>query len=274
MRLRRLVAAIVLGAVIGYAGLAAAADVGRIAPVLDRILAKKELVVGTAGSMPPLNMTTKDGRIIGIEPDLAAAIAGALNVKLTLKPIAFPNLLAALEAGEVDLVLSSMTITPERNTRVAFAGPYFASGKSVLTSVDSLSKAGSTAQLNVPEATVVALKGSTSQIFVERLMPKANLVLTDDYDQAVAMILERKALAMVADYPICQVSAFRYRDKGLITLEKPLSYEPIGVALSPSDPLLLNLIQNVINGLETSGELKSLAKGWFGNAGSWLHTIK
>jgi polar amino acid transport system substrate-binding protein len=273
MRLRRLVAAIVLALVTGYATIGAAADVGRVAPVLDRILAKKELVVGTAGSMPPLNMTTKDGKIIGIEPDLAAAIAGALNVKLTLKPIAFPNLLAALEAGEVDLVLSSMTITPERNTRVAFAGPYFESGKSVLTSVDSLSKAGSTGQLNVPEATVVALKGSTSQIFVERLMPKANLLLTDDYDQAVAMILERKALAMVADYPICQVSAFRYRDKGLITLEKPLSYEPIGVALPPNDPLLLNLLQNVINGLETSGELKALSKSWFNNT-SWLEKIR
>ena len=42
-----------------------------ISPVLDRIQEKKELVVGTAASMPPLNMTTKDGQIIGMEMDLA-----------------------------------------------------------------------------------------------------------------------------------------------------------------------------------------------------------
>jgi polar amino acid transport system substrate-binding protein len=78
---------------------------------------------------------------------------------------------------------------------------------------------------------------------------------------------------MVADYPICQVSAFRYRDKGLITLEKPLSYEPIGVALPPNDPLLLNLLQNIINGLETSGELKALSKSWFNNT-SWLERMR
>ena len=47
-------------------GVALAGEAPRVAPVLDRILAKKELVVGTAANMPPLNMTLKDGRIVGM----------------------------------------------------------------------------------------------------------------------------------------------------------------------------------------------------------------
>jgi polar amino acid transport system substrate-binding protein len=123
-------AAVALAA--GFCAVAVAGDATRVAPVLDRILAKKELVVGTAADMPPLNMTLKDGRIVGMEMDIATLMADSIGVKLTLKPMHFNDLLPALEAGQVDLVLSGMTMTPLGNTKVAFAGPYFGSGKSVL----------------------------------------------------------------------------------------------------------------------------------------------
>ena len=51
-------------------------------PVLDRIQKRGELIVGTMGNMPPLNMTTKDDEIIGLEPDLARLMAKAMNVKM------------------------------------------------------------------------------------------------------------------------------------------------------------------------------------------------
>ena len=101
-----------------------------ISPVLDRIQQRGELVVGTAGSMPPLNMTTKDGRVIGIEPDLARYMASSMGVKLRIETMHFHELLPALEAGKVDMVLSGMTITGRRNLKAAFVGPYFISGKS------------------------------------------------------------------------------------------------------------------------------------------------
>src|SRR5512136_3124262 len=83
-----------------------------VSPVLDRIREKKELVVGTAASMPPLNMTMKDGQIIGMEMDLARFFASGMEVKLTVKPMNFNELLPALEAGQVDMVLSCVTMTP------------------------------------------------------------------------------------------------------------------------------------------------------------------
>jgi len=70
-----------------------------------------------------------------------------------------------------------------------------------------------------------------------------------------------KAQAMVADYPICTVSVYRFPDSKLATLKKPLSYEPIGVALPANDPLLVNLVQNFLNTLEKSGNWKCLCSG-------------
>jgi polar amino acid transport system substrate-binding protein len=257
----------------GFLGAALAADAARVAPVLDRILAKKELVVGTAADMPPLNMTLKDGKIVGMEVDIATQMASSIGVTLTLKPMRFSDLLPALEAGQVDLILSGMTMTPLRNTRVAFAGPYFGSGKSVLIKQENVASLQSTQMMNNPDVTLATLKGSTSQTFVERVAPKAKLVLTDDYDQAIAMVLDGKVRAMVADYPICNVSVLRYRDKGLTTLKNPLNYEPIGIALPANDPLFLNWAQNFVSFLVNSGELVLLQQKWFDDP-FWLPQLK
>ena len=268
--------AVVLAAVVLTAsvlGAALAGEATRVAPVLDRILAKKELVVGTAADMPPLNMTLKDGKIVGMEVDVATMMANSIEVKLTLKPMRFNDLLPALEAGQVDLILSGMTMTPLRNTRVAFVGPYFASGKSVLIKQEKVTSLQNTEMMNNPNVTVTALKGSTSQQFVERFAPKAKLVPTDDYDQAIAMVLDGKVLAMIADFPICNVSVLRYPDKGLTTLKSPLNYEPLGIALSPGDPLFLNWAQNFVTNLVNSGELSLLQRKWFEDA-SWVSQLK
>jgi polar amino acid transport system substrate-binding protein len=241
-------------------------------PVISRIQQKGELVVGTAGNMPPFNMTTKDGKIIGLEPDLAQYLASAMDVKLRLETMPFAELLPALEAGKVDMVMSSMTMLTERNLKVAFVGPYFISGKSFLTKTRTFLSVEDPSEVNSPGTTLVALEGSTSQLFVEELIPKATLIRAKDYDQAVQMVLQGKAHALVADYPICVISVFRYPGAELATLLTPLTYEPIGIALPANDPLLINLVENFLEAFEGSGELEELRKSWFEN-GSWLRKL-
>jgi polar amino acid transport system substrate-binding protein len=234
-------------------------------PTLERIVSRGELIVGTAASMPPLNMTTKDGKIIGIEPDIATFIAGGMGVKLTLKPMPFHELLPALEAGEVDIIMSNMTITGKRNLKVAFVGPYFISGKSILTKDIAFASIENGAELNKPEITLAALKGSTSQQVVETLLPKAKLVATNTYDDAVKLVIDRKVNALVADYPICLISTFRYPEEELSTMLKPFTFEPIGIAAPANDPLLVNWLNNFLISFKGSGELKRITDYWLDN---------
>ena len=166
-----------------------------------------------------------------------------------------------------------ITMTTRRNLKVAFVGPYFTSGKAFLTKKRTIAAVKEGADLNRPNVTVTALKGSTSQEFVEAVMPRAKFIPAKTYDEAVAMVIEDKVDAMVADYAICVVSVFRYPDKGLVSIITPLTYEPIGIALNADDSLLLNLVQNFLNTLETSGQMKEMKKRWFGN-GSWLYQLK
>jgi len=241
-------------------------------PVLDRILERGALVVGTAGSMPPLNMTTRDGRIVGLEPDLAEYLALSMGVELRLEKFQFSELLDALADGKVDMVISAMTITPERNLRFAFAGSYFVSGKCVLTKVGALASIDSASDINQANLTITALKGSTSEAFVEAMIPAARLDPAPDYDTGIQLVLTGKADAMIADYPICLVAHARNPDSGLVSVITRLTYEPLGIALPASDPLLLNFVDNLLQGLAITGRLDQLQQQWFENA-DWIQQL-
>ena len=241
-------------------------------PVIDRILQRGELVVGMAGNMPPLNMTTKEGELIGYEVDLARAMAGAMGVRAKLKVMPFAELLSALQSGKIDLILSNMTITPGRNLKVAFVGPYFTSGKAFLTKIKTIALAGDAADIDGKKTKLVALKGSTSQAFVEKIIPDATLITAKDYDEAVDMVLQDKVHAMVADYPICVVSVFRHPDKGLLSVVTTLTYEPIGVGVPAGDPLLVNWVENFMGIAEKTGLLEELKRKWLLNA-DWLNRL-
>ncbi|MBW1981805.1 MAG: transporter substrate-binding domain-containing protein [Deltaproteobacteria bacterium] len=241
-------------------------------PIIDRILQRGELVVGTAGNMPPLNATSKDGKVIGFEADIARFMAGGMGVKLKMATMDFARLLPSLKAGKIDMIISAMTITPQRNLKVAFVGPYFISGKGILTRYETMASIDDAAKLNSPDKTLAALEGSTSQLFVERVISKAKLVKAKTYDEALDLVLKGKVDALIADYPYCTLSAYRYRQQGLVTVNKPFTYEPLGIALPPNDPLLVNWVQNSLRTLEGSGELRRLQKRWFEDA-SWLKDL-
>ena len=241
-------------------------------PVIDRILQRGELVVGMAGNMPPLNMTTKEGELIGYEVDLAKNMASAMGVRAKMEVMPFAKLLPALQSGKIDLILSNMTITPERNLKVAFVGPYFTSGKAFLTKIKTIAMAGEAADIDAKNTKLVALKGSTSQAFVEKAIPDATLVTASDYDEAVKMVLEDKVHAMVADYPICVVSVFRYPDRGLFSVVTTLTFEPIGVGVPAGDPLLVNWVENFMGIAEKVGLFEALKEKWLLKA-DWLNRL-
>jgi polar amino acid transport system substrate-binding protein len=239
---------------------------------LQSILESGELRVGLSGNQPPLNMTNKSGEIIGLEVDLMKALAQSmgLTVRFVVKP--FADLIPAIENGEVDVVISGMTITPERNARVAFVGPYFISGKSVLTKSAEIASADSATLLNNADHRYAVLAGSTSEAFVDQVLPKAVSVPAKDYDAAVQMVLDDEVQAMIADFPICQLSVMRHPEADLSTLMTPFTIEPLGIALPADDPLLINLIDNYLNTLENTGLLIQFKAKWFSD-GSWISEL-
>jgi polar amino acid transport system substrate-binding protein len=238
--------------------------------VMDRILKKGELVVGTTGTQPPLVMTTKGGEIIGLDADIAKMIGTGLGVKIRFSRMLFSELIPALQSGKVDMIISGMTMTSDRNVKVPFVGPYFVSGKGILckeTSLAALDKEG----LDSPKFKMAALKGSTSQVFVETTTPQAKLVAVASYDEALDLLYQDKIDVLVADFPFCLYCAFCYADKGLAVRGGRLTFEPLGIGIR-EDALLLNWLENFLKIHMGTGELTRLHDTWFKDT-SWIKQL-
>lgn len=241
-------------------------------PVLERIVQRGTLRVGTSGDQPPFTMKDQQGKLLGFEIDLANALGRALEVKVELVTLPFGELLPAVETGNIDLALSSITMTPQRNMDVAFVGPYFVSGKALLTKDETLSRIKTPADLDNEQMQLAALKGSTSAQIVSQAAPRANLTLFDTYDEAVQAVADGKVHALVADLPIVAVTLARFPDAGFVAVGDRLSFEPIGVAVPADDAHFQNLIGNYVNMLEGVGALEALRKRWFDQT-DWMKAL-
>ena len=247
----------------------AAKEFNPATPVLNRIHQSGILRVGMSGDQPPFNAKTRSGQIVGIEPDLANALATGLGVRAEFVEMPFGELLGALETGRIDIVLSQMTITLERNRRVAFTTPYFVTGKAILTKSEVLAATQNSTDLNITGLRLSALAGSTSEAFVRTQIPSARLSTTLDSDQAVRLVLNGKVDAMVADLPICVISVLRNPGAGLVAVSSPFTFDPIGAAIPAHAPLFLNVVENFMLNLEGSGLMDLLTARWFSDPG-WL----
>jgi polar amino acid transport system substrate-binding protein len=109
------------------AGSAARAD------ELQDIKSKGVLVVGVKADYPPFGYRAPNGDIIGIEPDLATDVAKRLGVKVQLIPVVAANRMQFLEQGKIDLMIATMTDTPEREQVLDIIKPdYYASGYNLM----------------------------------------------------------------------------------------------------------------------------------------------
>jgi polar amino acid transport system substrate-binding protein len=250
-------------------GLAAGPVQAADAPVLERIVQSGTLRVGLSGDQPPYNAKDKDGELMGLEVDLAELLALSLRADVDFVTRPFPQLLDALAAGEVDVVMSGMAITPSRSLKATFVGPYMLSGKSILTNSKTLASIEEAGEINRSNLKLAALANSTSAEFIELALPEATLVEVSDYATAVEKVLADEVDALVADMPICVISVMRHPGKGLATLTEPLTVEPVGVAVSADDPQLQSLLDTYLDAYEATGILPALRAKWLEDD-SWL----
>jgi polar amino acid transport system substrate-binding protein len=240
---------------------------------LARILERGELRVGMSGEQPPLNMTTRTGEMVGLEVALARVLASTFGVELQIVRKRFAELLAAVESKEIDLAMSGIGITPARSLRVGFVGPYFVSGKSLLSASKEILGAEGPDALNRPGLRVAALAGSTSEDYVRRHLPKAKLLATAGLDAAVGTVLRGEADALLADLETCHFGALRHPDSGLEAREVAFTTEPIGIAVARDDPQLANLLETYLEALDRQGALAKARDYWFEND-EWLQSLR
>lgn len=240
---------------------------------IQRILKSGELRVGTSADSPPLTARDKAGKLMGLEIDLVQTMADNMNVKVRFVELPFAELIPALERGDIDLAAAGMTMTPDRNARVAFAGPYYVSGNTLLARKRELAQLEDVAQLDDPKLSFAVLAGSTSEKFARARLPKAKLVAAPDNDAAVKALVAGEVDGVIADLLVCTIARFRHPDAELFLRYAPFTTEPLGLALPPDSMLFLNLVTNYLKTVDETGELAQMKAKWLGD-GAWLERMQ
>jgi len=230
---------------------------------LQTIVSKGVLVLGTSGNMAPMTNTINDGAAtVGFDIDLARTMAETMGVRLSIKVMPLDKLVNAVKMGEVDIVISNMTITPKRNNEVAFVGPYLTSGKCLVTKIPDLASA-TKEELNESKKKIAVTQGSTSAEFAKLAMPNIQAVSVKSTDEAVTMIRDGKVEALLSDFPICKSIIVNNPDDKFVSVFTNLTYEPIGIAIAPQNTHLINWTQNFLVRANHIGFLKLLSAKWF-----------
>ncbi|HEX7261881.1 MAG TPA: transporter substrate-binding domain-containing protein, partial [Luteolibacter sp.] len=175
------------------------------------------LRVGMDLSYPPFEMQDKSGNPDGVSVKLAEALAKHLDRPVKIVPMEFSGLIPALKTGNIDLILSSMTATPQRAQSIDFSNPYAFTGLALLVRRDSDIR--SVEDLRKPGTTVTAKAATTGETWAIKNLPSAKRVVFEDQTACVLEVVQGRADAFIYD----QLSIYKYAQENQSTTRGLLS---------------------------------------------------
>ena len=231
------------------------------ADLYDEIVKRGTIKVGINTNSKPFGFVDKDGVAKGYDVDLARYIAQYIVKspdRFEIVPVTASNRLIKAATGEADIVISTVTITPQREEIVSFSIPYDIAGQAILVNSNSSIKSMS----DLAGQTVGVIFGTTAEKNMKIMVPTANLRGFRTYPDAYKALKAGKINAITSDDTI--LSRFIIDDSSVKLLPKRYSKEPYGIAFKKGDSTV-KLKENIdfaINDMQQKNVIPRLRKQW------------
>ena len=215
----------------------------------------RPLVVGMELVYPPFEMTDQNGKPSGVSVDLATDLAKSLGRPVIIQNTAFDGLIPALKTGKVDLVISSMTATAEREKSIDFSDPYLSTGLCLLLKKDSAAQG--IADLDKAGVKVAVKKGTTGHLYASSRLKNTEILVLDKESVAVLEVTQGKADAFIYD----QMSTYRNWQRNKATtraLLEPFQKEYWAVGLRKGNDELKSKVNLFIKEYREKGGFEQL----------------
>ncbi len=229
---------------------------------IDDIMRRGTLNVGLA-TFVPWSMRDKEGELIGFEIDVARRLAEDLGVEVNFVPTAWDGIIPALIAGNFDVIISGMTVTPQRNLTVNFTIPYAHSGMRLVAHQELAADLTKLEDYNDPDVVFSLRRGSTPASFVQATLPKATLNLFDEDGQSFLEIINGRSTATFAYDPTPATWVERYPDVLFVPIDQVYNQGSEAFAVRKGDPDTLNVFNNWIRLRWQDGWLQERNDYWF-----------
>jgi glutamate transport system substrate-binding protein len=218
-----------------------------------------EITIGVKFDVPPFGFKDTSGQVQGFDIDLAKAIADELGAKPKYIEALSDNRIAFLKDGTADLILSTMTITAERDEEIDFSKPYFVAKGRILVKKDDNSIKG---VHDLAGKNVCTALGSTYEDTLKKQAPKAKLRLVDAYSECLELIQNGGVDAVSTDDVI--LTGMIRQDDDLKLVGDELTTEPYGAGIKQGDSAFKAFVDGVIDAYEEDGSWATAYQKWVG----------
>lgn len=225
------------------------------------------LVIGLQSGYPPFEFMDTEGKIVGFDVDVASLIAEKLKKTLVIKDMEFEGEILSLKQGKIDLIMSGMNITPSRLKEISMI-PYHGEAATSLSlifwkdipegvhSIEDIAKLSnptiSVESGAIPELYLSRYKNIHAKPFQGALGPLMDV----KYGKSVANLVEPD----VAEYLKQQHAEIKIHS---VPLPKEESILGFGIGVKKENQEFFQQVQQIIQELKESGELKQLEDKWF-----------
>ena len=223
--------------------------------------AAAELRVGVSADYPPLAYQ-QDGRVVGIEADNAKAVGALLGQEMTLIDMPFEKLIPALQAGEIDVIMSGMSVTAERSEKVLFTDSYMKVGQMAIMSTDKVAHFSQPWALHSEGVRIGVEAGTTGAAYVESELKGAQVSFFKDSAAAFAGLRNDQIDLYIHDAPTSWQLATTTDNGDLISLYKPLTDEKLAWAVRKDDERLAARLNDALQTLKRNGTLSYIFNRW------------
>jgi len=229
---------------------------------LEDVLRSGEIRVGVNPTLPPRALFNERNEIDGFEPEVAAAIARKLGVRLTLQAVGSPERIPMVVSGRIDFVMGAMSRTSERAKVIDYTVPVHSENYGIL----AVQGRGHTSlqALNNTDVTLAQVRGTTAIPYIQRAIPNAHVLLLDNYPDRNRAIAQGRAQASFDGIDSVRFALRPFRQVQWEVTATPdfgVTYSGLGVA--KNNHSLRNWLNVALYELHTDGTIESLWEKWF-----------
>ena len=221
---------------------------------------REVLRVGVAANYPPI-IYKQNKEIVGVEADLARALAITLDKKLEFVEVKWKNLIPALNSGKIDIIMSGMSVTMPRSMQISFTEPYLRNGLMTAVPLETIGKFRTPADILFHRDNVGVVANTVAEEFARRFLINAKIILLKESANA-PHYFEGKRITMFIHDAYAIGWLISQNESELAGIWSPLSNDYFAWGISRGNPKLLKSVNGVLQKWQDNGSLDKMLDTW------------
>jgi ABC-type amino acid transport substrate-binding protein len=222
---------------------------------------RSPLRVGVSPDFEPVAYSVS-GELQGIEIDFANKIAERIDRPLEVKTYEFEELIPALAAEEIDVIMSAMSVTEMRKEKVRFTNPYMEVGQMAIVRTEDASRFGQKNALAQNGLKIGVHKGTTGEDYVVDHLDHANVVAYESVESGLKGLRDSEVDAFIHDSITSWQLSRSFVNDNLMSLNRPLTQEYIAWAVRKDSSELQTTLNLILKDMKAEGEVSEVIQKW------------